>query len=465
MLARKRIAILVGLGIFAVAGAVLAQSDATQQKTLFDRLDDFGKTIFGGILPSDKDDTTKVPAPSTTPRRTVSTKSSYAGDSPDEGMNAPRAGSVLSGIGQRPPAQRILVRDSADVGPEDTAATARRSDGTPRVIRRPLADTSLMDDADATVIPPRQTAAGSSYKDISAASGDQSDLPGVSQPAPRPMHQRLAGFRQSAFGSEAEHEPRPRSPNFSRRDARCVGARRQGAERLRADDAAPGPAADGRPAYDAGGPRRAVIRCAVEHPSRDRRRHRGNQRAFGRNEFPERCALCPPRAGAERRNRRTADDCRRQRVDLRSEHRELGGGGRREPERVRVAARVDRSRRRPGQRRHRPDHRGPAGGRHPLESRPSRSESPAAVDDPADSAAESPLRPSGPLGVQADRLPSDDRSAGGQARPATRRTARSPLRKEGTLSPEIGEHGQRQRRERRDHAGPPGCGRERARLP
>lgn len=86
MLARKRIAILVGLGIFAVAGAVLAQSDATQQKTLFDRLDDFGKTIFGGILPSDKDDTTKVPAPSTTPRRTVSTKSSYAGDSPDEGM-------------------------------------------------------------------------------------------------------------------------------------------------------------------------------------------------------------------------------------------------------------------------------------------------------------------------------------------------------------------------------------------
>ena len=51
MLARKRIAILVGLGIFAVAGAVLAQSDATQQKTLFDRLDDFGKTIFGGILP------------------------------------------------------------------------------------------------------------------------------------------------------------------------------------------------------------------------------------------------------------------------------------------------------------------------------------------------------------------------------------------------------------------------------
>ena len=72
MLVKQFSVILVGFGIFAAASVAVAQSDDTHEKTFFDRLDDFGKSIFGGILPSDNYKP-QVPAPSTKPPRANST--------------------------------------------------------------------------------------------------------------------------------------------------------------------------------------------------------------------------------------------------------------------------------------------------------------------------------------------------------------------------------------------------------
>ena len=65
MLVRKTAIVVLTLGILGIANAAFAQSTAKQEqdKTLLDRLDNLGKTIFGGILPAEK------PKPKTWPRR------------------------------------------------------------------------------------------------------------------------------------------------------------------------------------------------------------------------------------------------------------------------------------------------------------------------------------------------------------------------------------------------------------
>ena len=61
MIARRLAAILVGFAAAAIAGAAWAQSNAEPRKSLIDRLDDFGKTIFDGILPPAKSESKATP--------------------------------------------------------------------------------------------------------------------------------------------------------------------------------------------------------------------------------------------------------------------------------------------------------------------------------------------------------------------------------------------------------------------
>jgi uncharacterized repeat protein (TIGR01451 family) len=208
MLTKKFLTVLVGLGILVGASVALAQSNTNREKTLFDRLDDFGKSIFGGILPIEK--TKKAPSPSTTPNRNAPAKSRSPDSSDDEG-GTPRAGSIPSGAGQRPPANKRPARAPLDFGADDAPAAISHRGDVSRVIRRPPVDAPSSDDTNDTASPSPKTYAGLSNKNGNAAPAEQAELPGLSKPVSRPLHERLAGLRQSAFGPDTENDPRTQS--------------------------------------------------------------------------------------------------------------------------------------------------------------------------------------------------------------------------------------------------------------
>ena len=54
MLVRKLLVIAAVVGILTITGKAFAQDEPEKPKTLIERLDAFGKTIFGGILPAKK---------------------------------------------------------------------------------------------------------------------------------------------------------------------------------------------------------------------------------------------------------------------------------------------------------------------------------------------------------------------------------------------------------------------------
>ncbi len=222
MLAKKSVAFLVTFGTLAFAAAALAQSnsgtqsdsgtqsntqsDATHGKSLFDRIDNFGKKIFGGIFASDKD---KKNLPPATTSRAASQKS-QATDLPDEDANAPRAGSILAGAGQRSAAAQKSTRETPDVTLEDSpTAAARPSEKPLKVVRRHQAGLSLIDESNVAVMPSQTIPAGPSLKVDRVASDDLGDMAALAKPARPSLHERLAGFRKSAFESDAEQDSRP----------------------------------------------------------------------------------------------------------------------------------------------------------------------------------------------------------------------------------------------------------------
>jgi uncharacterized repeat protein (TIGR01451 family) len=186
MLVKGFVIVLVGFGTFAITSAAIAQNEASHEKSLFDRLDDFGKTVFGVFSPDKNEKRTKNPTPTTTAGHAASRNSS-ATESSDDEAGTPRAGSILSGVGQRLPAGKV--------------------------IRRPPADTSLSDDADATATPSQKIPASPSRKVSRTAPADVLDPPSQGKPVSQSLHERLAGFRQSVFGPDAERDSRPQ-PNL-----------------------------------------------------------------------------------------------------------------------------------------------------------------------------------------------------------------------------------------------------------
>ena len=178
MLAKKILIVGLAIGILGTAGMAFAQSDDgnpktddSKPKTIGQRLDKFGKTIFGGILPAEKPKPNKNPKPSTQatpqlddsplPRRSAKTDVSDASE--DEPITS-RSGNVLT----RPSRSSVLgdrsALNAAELTPENAPLAVRRQ---------------------------AKEAPGQATADSAAPS----------------LHERLAGFRESVFDSDDQNDP------------------------------------------------------------------------------------------------------------------------------------------------------------------------------------------------------------------------------------------------------------------
>ncbi len=208
------VAILVVFGTLGVITTAPVQCSAGEEKSFFDRLDDFGRSIFDGILPSKKSRAKNHEK--TAPEKRRSDRWQDLSDPRDE-AGAPRAGSVLERAGRRSSEDGKPAGTKAEYAPKTMPPVYRRGeDGTPIQVRRPLAGTSLLADDEARETPTRQIPARPPRKATSEQSDYWGDLPDLSdsgKPGLKPLHKRLAGFSQSVFGSDEEQARRPQ-PNF-----------------------------------------------------------------------------------------------------------------------------------------------------------------------------------------------------------------------------------------------------------
>ncbi len=214
--------ILLALGILGIPCISLAQSDTPPQKdkTFVDRLDDFGKTLFGGVIPAEKskrDVKRETISPRSEPRAFVkkpAVKSPYDDIDVPQG-NTKRAGSILSdtGASERTLAGNKNAAADADFSPENTpSAVTRSAEGTPRPIRRPLTSSSLFNDEEeesekveskVSIAPIREEPMDMPVvvTDAPDVAANLADLPNTPQADTRPLHERLTTARQSAFGA------------------------------------------------------------------------------------------------------------------------------------------------------------------------------------------------------------------------------------------------------------------------
>lgn len=177
----KKIAFVVAVvGILSIAGVARAQSEvskgttASEQKSVFDRIDDFGRSIFGGILPSK----TKT-KPSAAKNSRPEPRAAVADRSPDDQLPLSRSGSGLASPkrNSNPVASAEPDEDSSDITPENTQMVERRP------------------------------------------------TPSPTKAASRPLHERMAGFRRSVFDSvdaESQEGPALRSNADVKADVRQV---------------------------------------------------------------------------------------------------------------------------------------------------------------------------------------------------------------------------------------------------
>jgi uncharacterized repeat protein (TIGR01451 family) len=181
MLTRRTAAVVAAIATLGILWAALAPCWAAEDKSLLERLDDFGKSIFDGILPPEK--------PKTSDKKASNKKSSaqrsddrVSADDPWNEPNAPRAGSILSDPPQRAKSKpRAKPAETEEYLPEERELDyPRGADGAPKPVRKPAADRSLLEDLDDNVV----------------------------RPVARPLHQRMNEFRESVFGAEQQHDAR-----------------------------------------------------------------------------------------------------------------------------------------------------------------------------------------------------------------------------------------------------------------
>jgi uncharacterized repeat protein (TIGR01451 family) len=217
MLVRKPVILLVAVGILGFANAALAQRTAGQERDtpLLDRLDNLGKAIFGGVLPSEKTKSKDAATPKTARSASRKSKVTEQTDEVDPPQAAGgRAGSILadSEANTRSPSRGKPTGDSSGIASENgLRAVPRTADGTPKPVRRPLAGPSLLDEGDAaenssaqTPTGPRTTAGGRAE-----SASPQITRPTTAKLTSRPLYQRLSAFRQSAFASDSAGESHP----------------------------------------------------------------------------------------------------------------------------------------------------------------------------------------------------------------------------------------------------------------
>jgi uncharacterized repeat protein (TIGR01451 family) len=227
MLIRKLAVALLALGVAGVTGAVLAQGNADQlrseqPKTFFDRLDDFGKSIFGGRA-SEKAKT-KDEGGSKAESYPTTRKSAAMPSQDDAKMPSPgnaRAGGVLARTNSSPaqpaaenPAGGRSVASNSDITP-DTASPAmsRMAEEAQKPVRRSLASKLSVDESDLPEPPQKQPLVGQAHK-LAGVSSDvvsESTDPGANKPGVRPLYERLAAVRQSVFDADPRSESQPQS--------------------------------------------------------------------------------------------------------------------------------------------------------------------------------------------------------------------------------------------------------------
>ena len=174
MLARNLAAVLLALGIVGIVSPGIAQDSTGRDRPILDRLNEFGKSIFGTQdasntkdsavqKPSDKakskDSDIQKPSEKAKPKDSATTKS------------------------ERPALRQVPALPSQDDGSQPAAL--RLAHGTPKMDRRPLSGASLFDD------------------------GALPEISSPPKPALRPLHERLAAARKSVFGDDTTQEPRP----------------------------------------------------------------------------------------------------------------------------------------------------------------------------------------------------------------------------------------------------------------
>lgn len=208
------VAILVVLGTLGIITTAPVQRSVGEEKSFFDRLDDFGRSIFDGILPSRKSKAKNHEK--TAPEKRRSDRWQDLSDPRDE-AGASRAGSVLEVTGRRSSEDGKPAGIKAEDAPKTMPPMYRRGeDGKPIPVRRPLAGTSLLGDEETRETPTRQIPARPPRKATREQSDYWGDLPDLSdsgKPVLKPLHKRLAGFSQSVFGSDKNQDRRPQ-PNF-----------------------------------------------------------------------------------------------------------------------------------------------------------------------------------------------------------------------------------------------------------
>ena len=182
---RKLAATILAVGVFGLVRSAPAQSPTTgsgqeimpqpaHEGGLGERLGELGRTIFGGILPID-DKPSKQP----TPKKPTHTPATNYADPPRSSSNsstlAPASGASRSGA---------------------AASTERSLRSQPEADQKGFVDTTLEDAADQK--PPRQS--GTARANATPTSPPSS---ATVPPALRPLHERLATFRESSFGEAA----------------------------------------------------------------------------------------------------------------------------------------------------------------------------------------------------------------------------------------------------------------------
>jgi uncharacterized repeat protein (TIGR01451 family) len=204
MLAKRFLIGAVVTGLLGTASAVFAQSDESKPKTdegkpktIVQRLDSFGKTIFGGIFPSDKSKANPNPKPSTltSPQihdRPLPRRSAAPDITDDEPITSRSAATTTkpdrgSALAESPP-------------PDVTGLTPENA---PLTVRRQVRETPRPEITKRETPRPRMTRPETETPGTTKAVAAGAENP--------PMHERFLHFRESAFDADGANTPMPRT--------------------------------------------------------------------------------------------------------------------------------------------------------------------------------------------------------------------------------------------------------------
>ena len=449
------------LGLLAVANTASAQEDATQNKSFFDRLDDFGKGIVGIFVPADKTKDAKDADIPVAKDNAQSFGRPAWGQSSDGLPESPRAGSILSGDTRTPPppiaqtpSRGSLTQTSADTLPMMPAAGAM----VVKPVRTQPADVLPFETPNLSeTSKPGNSQVPSPAAGVPDSYTQPAEIVATPKPTIRPLHEQLLGLRQSPFSSGELHESGPQSDLPAGRAA-GVSASSQSSPSGSSDvstvakrpSAAQGVGLAARGANDPlTGPSLGTSTAAPASP--ETQSNADNLLLFTRNGPVLAVETLGPRKIAVGKEStyevsivntgEVAPDDLLVFVSLPDWAEVLateattGSAGGRGQQRRRHGAMADRTPERQGTRAARVADRRPA---------------------------EQAVRLGRALGIQTHRLAGADRGARTKTGAAIGRSPRSPLRKEGIVPLEARQHGHRKRRERGHHAHAAGHRRERA---